>query len=519
MALAAPATPSETSVPDGTWERLQKLSPSLAERLTPGERKLVSDTLGELRRHVEAGSLDFVPVFGHWSLRTDNHRELGKASQADVVEGRDTLPASIKDYGMDFVSSTVFRGTPQHPGAVASITARTDDEVPGTVLKLPLAQAEALLTGVLERELLCEADLRALPDAEGQPRSNLMYRPAVRPVVLGDGSTLHALLFETNPHGAKSLSRVFDDDGGLTAPRLAYLLTAQGGFERDGRRLGGSSLDYWSAGIQRLEKSGERPPALLGDAFALARTSAALAEPLEAMPGAATPRGTWHEQRDGLARAEASLPQVYATLQSPESQARHHAHQQAMESAITALRSSAANPQAHADGVDFRDVVARALPGLLEDIGFEPGIYTAKSAAPGGYGRYLLHSDSTPGSNFCLQIFAFDPQQKTPIHNHPNECASFVADGALLERLYDDGKNAVRRDGKQYVQKRSGNERPKGSWAGFDGQELDIPHSLKNKSDNLAVSVHLYRDMDGVSGGARVAAKDVFERLPTRSAQ
>ncbi|WP_233504273.1 gamma-glutamylcyclotransferase [Xylophilus ampelinus] len=516
MALASTATSSPTALPEGAWERLQNLPPSLSGCLTPSEQKLVADTIGELRHHVEAGQLNFVPVFGHWSLRTDNHRVLGKASQADVVEGRDTLPASIKDYGMDFVSSTVFRGTPRHPGAVASITARIDDQVAGIVLKLPLARAEELLMGLLERELLSEADLRAVADVEGQPRSNLMYRPAVRPVVLDDGSTVHALVFETNPHGAKSLSRVFDDADGLTPPRLAYFMTAQGGFEHAGQRLGGSSLDYWRAGMQLLEKSGIRPPALLGEAYDIASTSESLPEPLEMMCGAATPRGSWHEQRDRLARAERSLPQVYTTLQAPEAQARHHQHQEAMDSALTRLRSSTPALQRQADGADFRDVVADALPQLLRDIGFQPEIYAAKSKETLGYGRYLLHSDTTPENNFCLQIFAFDPTQKTPIHNHPNECASFIALGQLRERLYDDGKNAVKRDDKRFVKKLVGNERPQSSWAGFNAQELDIPHSLKNKSDSLAVSVHLYRDMDGISGGAQVAAKDRFERMPSQ---
>jgi hypothetical protein len=77
----------------------------------------------------------------------------------------------------------------------------------------------------------------------------------------------------------------------------------------------------------------------------------------------------------------------------------------------------------------------------------------------------------------------------------------------LTERLY----KAAEADGQ--VIKTQKNERPQASWAGFDGTQLEVPHSLKNHSDSMAVSVHLYRDMDGISPGQQVAAADKFVRL------
>ena len=169
--------------------------------------------------------------------------------------------------------------------------------------------------------------------------------------------------------------------------------------------------------------------------------------------------------------------------------------------------------QPRAAGLDFREIVANELPGLLQKTGFDAGIYAARSNNLTGYGRYLLHSDPDPKERFCLQIFAFDPGQKTPIHNHPNECASYIAQGALMERLYERPEDAAAAGHPGKVTKRVKDDRPQSSWAGFDNTQLDVPHSLKNHSNSLAVSVHMYRDMDGVSARQQVAAAGIFERF------
>ncbi len=209
-----------------------------------------------------------------------------------------------------------------------------------------------------------------------------------------------------------------------------------------------------------------------------------------------------------LSQAELRLPAIYTPLADPAGREQHGRHQEALAQALAELKA-----QPRADGLDFRNLVAQELPDLLEKAGFTAGIYAARSSEVGGYGRYLLHSDADLKERFCLQIFAFDPRQKTPIHNHPNECASYIAQGALMERLYELPETAAADGHAGQVTKRQKNQRPQTSWAGFDSAELQVPHSLKNHGGSMAVSVHLYRDMDGVSQGQQVAAADKFERF------
>lgn len=212
----------------------------------------------------------------------------------------------------------------------------------------------------------------------------------------------------------------------------------------------------------------------------------------------------------GQAWAKPDLDRVASYLKM-EPDAVVAAWKQGQERQIAAAGGTA---QGGAQAADFRDLVALALPKVLADAGFDPSIYQPRNESIGGYGRYLLHSESEPANPFCLQMFAFLPRQKTPIHDHPNECASFIAQGELAERLYSPPTGHMSPSGLQVVEKEHKNPREAGSFAGFGPTELGIPHSLKNKSDNVAVSVHLYRDMDGITEGARVAAKSVFERTP-----
>jgi len=207
-------------------------------------------------------------------------------------------------------------------------------------------------------------------------------------------------------------------------------------------------------------------------------------------------------------QAEMRLPAIYTMLASPAARERHGHHQEALARALAELK---ARPRA--DGQDFRAIVAQELPGLLQQTGFDAGIYAARNGEVGGYGRYLLHSDPDPNERFCLQIFAFDPGQKTPIHNHPNECASYIARGTLMERVYQLPQDAADAGHAGQVAKLQKNERTQASWTGFDLTQLQVPHSLKNKSDSPAVSVHLYRDMDGVSEGQQVSVAEKFERF------
>lgn len=214
----------------------------------------------------------------------------------------------------------------------------------------------------------------------------------------------------------------------------------------------------------------------------------------------------------GIAAREAKLDKVYTPL-SLQARQTHAANQKRLDAGVQKLLQNASVQAEIAAGKDVRDCVADALKGLLEEAQLSTDIYQPKDATQlAGYGRYLLHSHAKEGESFCLQLFAFDARQKTPIHDHPNECASFILKGNLSERIYR--PTGETKDNTPLAEKTERNARTEASWAGFGPDELGVPHSLKNKSGDIALSVHLYRDMDGLSEGQQIAAKTKFERTP-----
>src|SRR6185436_12853239 len=130
--------------------------------------------------------------------------------------------------------STIYRGTPDHPGVVAGLSPRDGASTPGTLLKVPLDQAEQLLHGIFHREYFAEDDL-----AGAKPQA--MYRPVLKDVQTQDGQTVKALVFITNPDSVKDI----DADGKMTAGQLAWFMGASGGFKSNGGTFGGCSFDYW----------------------------------------------------------------------------------------------------------------------------------------------------------------------------------------------------------------------------------------------------------------------------------
>ncbi len=214
----------------------------------------------------------------------------------------------------------------------------------------------------------------------------------------------------------------------------------------------------------------------------------------------------------GIAAREARLDKVYTPL-SLQARQTHAANQKRLDAGVQKLLQNASVQAEIAAGKDVRDCVAGALEGLLAEAQLSTDIYQPKSNDLAGYGRYLLHSHAKEGESFCLQLFSFADKQKTPIHDHPNECASFILKGNLWERLYYPSDSPA---GAQVplATKDKKNERLQGSMDGFGPTQLDVPHSLKNTSGDIALSVHLYRDMDGLSDNQQIAAKTRFERAP-----
>ena len=240
------------------WDPIGKMPKDLAARLSDGDRAMIQGAVDTLQSAVQKKGLDHVPVFGYLSLRTDNHRELGKASQNDVVDGQDVVPATLKGWDLEVVASTVYRGTPEHPGAVAGLGENAAGETPGVILKVPLSRAEELLAVVLAREFFAEGDLKDSPGKDG-PVSNAMYKPLVAPVTSGGDSDIPALVFVTNQDGAKAVKNIFSKND-LSTSELAWLFSAQGGFVDDkGAAKGGPSVDYWEASYVKARDAAGQP--------------------------------------------------------------------------------------------------------------------------------------------------------------------------------------------------------------------------------------------------------------------
>ena len=85
-----------------------------------------------------------------------------------------------------------------------------------------------------------------------------MYIPRVLDVTLADGAAVPALVFVTNPEGAKNPTRPTGEP--LSVGQLAYFMLGSGGFVgEDGTQYGGRSLDYWEKSYLTLKMSLNEP--------------------------------------------------------------------------------------------------------------------------------------------------------------------------------------------------------------------------------------------------------------------
>jgi hypothetical protein len=238
------------------WDPVGRLPASLQARLGPADLAAIAEAVATIQQQVQQRGLSYVPVFGYLSLRTINAAELGVASQADVVPGKHIVDAFMPDHAVDVVASTVFRGTPEHPGAVAGLRQQPGERTPGSMLKVPVERAEELLAVLLAREMFAEGDL-----VDGAHGSNAMYTPTVRDVVV-DGDTIPAFVFVTNTQGAKALTAggTLGDDVGLDVGRMAWLFASSGGFVDDnGVQRGGKAIDYWQASYASARAAAQQP--------------------------------------------------------------------------------------------------------------------------------------------------------------------------------------------------------------------------------------------------------------------
>lgn len=156
---------------------------------------------------------------------------------------------------------------------------------------------------------------------------------------------------------------------------------------------------------------------------------------------------------------------------------------------------------------DLRAAIARDLPNILTQAHFDPSAYSPRCQLTQGYGKDLLYHSENHEEPFCLQVFTFEPEQETPIHDHPCECASLVWSGEIVESAYDPvGTEPL-------AVKVSETHREAGSQAVLTPEKRNI-HSLRNMTDHRTTTVHLY-NMDGVTQTS--AVKQVFSPAPQKN--
>jgi len=144
---------------------------------------------------------------------------------------------------------------------------------------------------------------------------------------------------------------------------------------------------------------------------------------------------------------------------------------------VTAIRSATlrrANWQQTAALV--ADQLRRHLPG--------PEILTRaeRTGDAAGYRCHVLHVE--PDGSFSVTAMVWRPGQVTPVHDHVTWCVFGVVQGIEYEELYQ-----VSADG-SHLEEIGRSQNDQGEVSGF-APPGDI-HRVRNRGDEIAVSVHVY---------------------------
>jgi hypothetical protein len=182
----------------------------------------------------------------------------------------------------------------------------------------------------------------------------------------------------------------------------------------------------------------------------------------------------------------------------------------------------AANPAL--DENEFQNLLGEKLTdmlmGMKDNKQLNLAHYQAKNNHKNGYAKFLLYSNSNTPLPHCLQLFVFLPKQtaespvtnnqqaqssklinhqrgqRTKLHNHIAPCASYVLQGTLEETTYCPIEG-FRKNSPLAIE--TGRQRREtGSADGFNEHELNTVHRLENIGNDIAISVHYYREMDGI---------------------
>jgi len=182
----------------------------------------------------------------------------------------------------------------------------------------------------------------------------------------------------------------------------------------------------------------------------------------------------------------------------------------------------AANPELNDN--EFQNLLGEKLTdmlmGMKENKQLNLAHYRAKNNHKNGYAKFLLYSSSNTPLPYCLQLFVFLPKQtaespatnnqqvqtsklinhqrgqRTKLHNHIAPCASSVLQGTLEETTYSPIQGF--RKNSPLAMETGRRLRETGSTDGFNEHELDTVHRLENIGNDTAISVHYYREIDGI---------------------
>jgi len=133
------------------------------------------------------------------------------------------------------------------------------------------------------------------------------------------------------------------------------------------------------------------------------------------------------------------------------------------------------------------DEGSRLLADLLEHDDWLPADLSRSSAE--SYRQYLLHCD--PLERFCVVSFAWEPGQRTPVHDH----LTWGLVGQLRGEERCDEYAALREGGYACT----GTHRMRAGQIDRVSPRVGDIHAVSNASDAVAVSIHVYGTNIGAS--------------------
>ncbi|MGH3244535.1 MAG: cysteine dioxygenase [Spirillospora sp.] len=156
---------------------------------------------------------------------------------------------------------------------------------------------------------------------------------------------------------------------------------------------------------------------------------------------------------------------------------------------VSAVRAAVARP------ADWRGTASNVADALRENMP-SPELLTPGQLAGerGTFGSHRLHVE--PDGSFSMVAIVWQPGARTRIHDHVTWCVFGVLTGVEYEDLY-----TLSEDGTALIEAGS-NRTPTGDVSGF-APPGDI-HRVRNTSDSVAVSLHIYgTDLNRIGSSAR----------------